>query len=49
MKTIDKKTKDFDTIKTFREIKTKISNDIKGMSFEQLSNYLKKNKLKQQS
>ena len=46
---MDKKTKDFDTVKTFREIKTKISNDIQGMSFDQLSNYLKKNKLKQQS
>jgi len=46
MKTKDKKIKDFDTVKTFREIKDKISNDIQGMSFEQLTAYLNKNKLK---
>jgi hypothetical protein len=46
MKTKDKKTKDFDTVKTFREIKTKVSNDIKDLDFEQLTSYLNKNKLK---
>jgi hypothetical protein len=46
MKTKDKKTKDFDTVKTFREIKTKISNDIQGMNFEQLTAYLNKTQLK---
>ena len=46
MKTTDKKAKEFDTVKTFREIKTKISNDIQGMNFEQLTAYLNKTKLK---
>lgn len=32
--------KDFDTVKIFREIKEKISNEIKGMNFEQLNAYL---------
>lgn len=38
--------KEFDTVKTFREIKAKIYNDIKGMTFEQLQKYLDKTKLK---
>ena len=42
MKTKNKVEKEFDTVKTFREIKEKISNDIKGMSFEQLQAYLDK-------
>jgi len=46
MKTKDKIVKDFDTVKTFREIKTKISKDIKDMTFEQLQAYLDKTKLK---
>ena len=46
MKTTDKKIKEFDTVKTFREIKDKISKEIKGMTFEQLNAYLEKNKLK---
>jgi len=46
MKTKNKVVKDFDTVKTFREIKNKISNEIKGMNFEQLQAYLEKNKLK---
>ena len=46
MKTTDKKIKEFDTVKTFREIKDKISKDIKGMTFEQLQEYLDKTKLK---
>ena len=36
MKTTDKKIKEFDTVKTFREIKDKISKDIQGMTFEQV-------------
>ncbi len=31
---------DFDTVKFFREIKDKISIDIKGMNFEQFNDYL---------
>jgi hypothetical protein len=49
MKTNNKPAKEFDTVKTFREIKTKISNDIKGMTFEQLQEYLNKSKLKDQN
>jgi hypothetical protein len=49
MKTKDKKIKDFDTVKTFRQIKTKISTDIQGMTFEQLTEYLNKNKLRPQN
>jgi hypothetical protein len=49
MKTKKNKTeKDFDTVKTFREIKDKISQEIKGMNFEQLKEYFEKTKLKTQ-
>lgn len=37
--------KDFDTVKTFRKIKDKISKEIKGMNFEQLNAYLEGKKL----
>jgi hypothetical protein len=46
MKTKDKKTKDFDTVKTFRDIKVKIANEIQEMNFDQLKVYLAKTKLK---
>jgi len=46
MNTTDKKIKDFDTVKTFREIRDKISKEIKDMTFEQLKEYLDKTKLK---
>jgi hypothetical protein len=46
METKTKIVKDFDTVKTFREIKDKISKDIEGMTFEQLEAYLDKTKLK---
>lgn len=46
MKTTDKKVKEFDTVKTSREIKDKISKDIQGMTFEQLKEYLDKIELK---
>jgi hypothetical protein len=49
MKTKDKKVKGFDTVKTFREIKDKISKDIQGMNFEQLTAYLNKTKIKSQN
>jgi hypothetical protein len=45
MKTNEKKIKDFDTVKTFREIKDNISKDIQGMNYEQLKAYLDKTKL----
>jgi hypothetical protein len=48
MKTKNKKVKDFDTVKTFRQINDKISVDIKDLDFEQLSAYLDKTKLKLQ-
>jgi hypothetical protein len=34
--------KDFDTVKTFRKIKDKISTDLKGMSFDEIKEYLKR-------
>ena len=46
MKTKNKVVKEFDAVKTFREIKNKISKDIKDMTFEQLQAYLDSNKLK---
>ena len=46
MKTSNKKTKDFDTVKTFRKIKDNISKEIQDMSFEQLKEWLDKNTLK---
>ena len=46
METKTKIVKEFDTVKNFREIKHKISKDIKGMTFEQLEAYLDKTKLK---
>lgn len=38
--------KRFDTVKTFRKIKDKISEDLKGMTFEEIKEYLKKNSAK---
>lgn len=38
--------KEFDTVKTFREIKQKISVEISEMTFEQIKEYLKTNSLK---
>lgn len=32
--------KEFDTVKTFRKIKDKISTDLKGMSFDEIKAYL---------
>ena len=40
MKTI-KKEKTFDAVKTMREIRLKISEETKNMSFEQLKEYIK--------
>ena len=38
--------KSFDTVKTFREIKDKISTDLFGKSTEQILKYLKQNSIK---
>jgi hypothetical protein len=38
--------KEFDTIKTFRAIKDKISLEMANMNFEQIKEYLKKNSAK---
>jgi len=46
MKPKIKNDREFDTATTFREIKDKISKDIQGMDFEQLTAYLNKTKLK---
>jgi hypothetical protein len=40
------KEKEFDTVKTFREIKEKISKDIYGMTLPQIQEYLKQQQLK---
>lgn len=40
MKSTNGKTKEFDTVKTSRKIKNKISNDIKNMSYEEFRAYL---------
>jgi hypothetical protein len=47
MKTKTQK-KEFDTVKTFRAIKDKISKEIQGMNYEQLMEYFEKTKLKTQ-
>ncbi len=50
MKTKQKiETKDFDTVKTFRAIKEKISKDIADMNFEQIKAYLKDKKVRLQN
>jgi len=41
-----KKEKDFDTVKTFREIKESISKDIWGLSYENFMKYLENSKRK---
>jgi hypothetical protein len=50
MKTETKKPvqeKDFDTVKTFRAIKDKISLEMANMNFEQIKEYLKTNEMHQ--
>ena len=49
MKTETKKPieeKEFDTVKTFRVIKDKISLEMSGMNFEQIKEYLRTNSAK---
>lgn len=46
MKTKTEKVKAFDTVKTFRDIKEKIAKDISNMTFEELREYLKHQKLR---
>lgn len=41
--------REFDTVKAFRKIKDKISEDLKGMSFKEIKNYLKKESSKLQA
>ena len=49
MKTKSKiKDKEFDTVKTFRAIKEKISKDIADMNFEQIKAYLQNKKVRLQ-
>jgi len=40
------KEKEFDTVKTFRAIKEKISEDMANMTFDQIKEYLKSNSQK---
>jgi len=44
MKPNKKQSKQFNTVKTFRDNKGKISEEIKGMDFTQFSDYLQENK-----
>jgi len=44
--TTKEKKKEFDTVKTFREIKENISKDIWGLSHEKLMNYFESSKRK---
>lgn len=46
MKTKERKVKQFDTVKTFRKIKTKISEEIKDMNLEQLQQYFEEHRLR---
>ncbi|MBC8052488.1 MAG: hypothetical protein H7Y13_05450 [Sphingobacteriaceae bacterium] len=46
MKTKNEKIKNFDTVKTFRDIKEKIAAEISNMNFEELREYLKQRKHK---
>lgn len=46
MKTKERKIKQFDTVRTFREIKTKISEEIKDMNLEQLQKYMEQHRLR---
>ncbi|MGG7661308.1 hypothetical protein [Dyadobacter sp. BHUBP1] len=46
MKTKERKVKEFDTVKTFRKIKTKISKEIKDMNLEQLQKYFEEHRLR---
>ncbi len=48
-KTETKKEKDFDTVKTFRAIKEKISKDIVNMNLKQIKAYLKDKKIRLQN
>lgn len=41
--------KEFDTVKTFREIKERVSKDLLGKTTEQILEYLKVNSLKLQT
>uniref|UniRef100_UPI0040483DCF hypothetical protein n=1 Tax=Mariniflexile sp. TaxID=1979402 RepID=UPI0040483DCF len=50
MKTKEKnQEKEFDTVKTFRKIKDKISKDLEGMNFDEIKEYLKKQSSKLQT
>ncbi len=46
MKNKDKIIKDFNAVKFMREVRDKISNDVKDMNFEQLKKYFEDRKLK---
>lgn len=46
MKIKEKTKKNFDTVKMMREIRDKIDNETKGMSFEELKKYFENSRLK---
>ncbi len=41
--------KEFDTVQSFRKIKDQISRDLKGMGFEEIKEYLKRQSSKLQA
>ena len=45
----DQKSKEFDTVETFRKIKEKISSDIVDMNLEQIKEYLRAKKVRLQN
>lgn len=42
----NKKEKEFDTVKFFREVKEKIAKETQGMTFSELKEYINRRKLK---
>ena len=46
MKEINKTEKEFDTVKFFRNVKEKIAEETKGMSFVEFKEYLNNRKIK---
>ncbi len=46
MSKVDKKEKEFDTVKFFRKVKKKIAKETEGMTFAELKEYINKRKLR---
>lgn len=46
MSKVNKTERDFDTVKFFKEVKTKIAQETEGMTFAELKAYIDKRKIK---